>query len=145
MNLSWRQAWSPVVFVDDASVNTFDKFIGVCNTGGDGLHCLSVTLSCNLGDIVAQAETTTLQGCIKFIGIVSEILLKVKDTAVELTHVLDYWLRYKAPFNEILKQTLRYPLCIPDIALASGSCLMKYGFTNFSSIDSQSSFHTGTQ
>ena len=64
-----------------------------------------------------------MQGCIKFVGIVGDVLLEIEYAAVELTHVLDYRLRHKTASYEVLKQTLGYPLRILDITLATGELL----------------------
>ena len=64
-----------------------------------------------------------MQGRVKFVGAVGDVLLQVKYATVELPHVLNYWLRHKTASYEVLKQTLGYPLGILDITLASGQLL----------------------
>ena len=43
-----------------------------------------------------------MQGSIKFIGIVGYVFLKVENSTIELTHVLNNWLWHEAPFDKIL-------------------------------------------
>ena len=62
-----------------------------------------------------------MQGSIKFIGIVSNVLLKVENSAIEPCACPERLaLAQSSPFDEILQQALRYPLRILDIALATG-------------------------
>lgn len=56
-----------------------------------------------------------------------------------------FFVRYKTWGDEIVPHVCGDPLASLTSLFLPGSCLMKNGFTSFSSIDSHSSFHTGIQ
>ena len=82
-----------------------------------------VTFACYLVDIIAQTKSTPMQGSVKFVGAVGDVLKQVEYAEVELVHVLNYQFGHKTAPDEILQVAFGYPLRIFDIALAIGELL----------------------
>ena len=70
------------MLVYHTTVDTFKDCSRICLPLRNRGHGLAVTFACNLADIVAETESAPMQGCVKFVGVVGDVFLKVEYSAV---------------------------------------------------------------
>ncbi len=108
------------MLVDCSSVYHFHQFLRIGYAIYDCLQHGLITSGFDSGDVVAQAESTSLKCGIEFVAVVGHVFVEVHDASVQLAHVLDYRLGHETASDEILQEAFGYPLRILDIALAAG-------------------------
>lgn len=111
------------MLVDGSSVYHFHQFFRIGYALYDCLQRRLIAFGFDGGDVVAQTESTSLQGGVEFVAVVGHVIVEIHDAPVQLTHILHNRLRNETALDEILQQTLSYPLRILDIALATRKLL----------------------
>lgn len=111
------------MLVDCFVMDVLDQLAWIGLAVDNGCDARLVAPALDLRDIVAQVECAALQGVIQLVGVVASVFIEVEDAAVVLAHVLHNRLGHETTLDEIFQQTLRYPLRVLDIALATGQLL----------------------
>ena len=111
--------------IDNAPMNELYQLVRVSDTFREPAHDIAVTLTLDVGHVIAQADIATLEYAVHLGNLTDNLRIEVKDSAVVLTKLLDNLRRDKTSPNQFLHGAFCYPLGILDIALMTGSCLMK--------------------
>ncbi len=111
--------------IDNTTMNKLHQLVWICDTFREPAHDIAVTLTLDVGYIIAQADIATLEYAVHLGNLTDNLRIEVKDSAVVLTKLLNNLRRNETSPNQFLHCTFCYPLGILDITLMTLSCLMK--------------------
>ena len=108
-----------------------DQFLGVCLPSYYRFqHGLEAFIRSGR-NIVAQPEAASLHGSVKFVAVVSHVLIQIHDASVQFAHVLYVGFRHETSLDKFLQDTFCYSLGILDVTLASWQLLDEIGIYKF--------------
>ena len=126
-SLQRRQDGLTSVLVHDAPVDFPDEFLRVGYAIAQIIHHVLVALRVGVRHIVAQADVAALHDTVELGQLTHNLRVEVEDAAVVLTQLLDAFGRHEAAAHQLLQRTLRYPLRILHVALATWQLLDEVG------------------
>lgn len=109
--------------INYATMNKLHQLVWICDTFREPTHDIAVTLTLDVGHVIAQADIATLEYAVHLGNLTDNLRIEVKDSAVVLAKLLDNLWRNKTSPNQFLHCAFCYPLCILDIALMTWKLL----------------------
>ena len=85
--------------IDNATMNKLHQLVWICDTFREPAHDIAVTLTLDVGYIIAQADIATLEYAVHLGNLTDNLRIEVKDSAVVLTKLLNNLWRNKTSPN----------------------------------------------